>query len=221
MAKKESTFLNMVVTLFVVTAVASFTLASVYNLTKDPILKAREEAKQQAISEVVPEFDNLVAKMFKAFDGTDSLEFNLAYKNEELVGIAIATYTNSGFSGRIRAMVGLYPDGNIYDVVHLEHAETPGLGDKIDKSKSTWSNQFKDFNPFEKSLKVKKDGGDVDGITAATITTRAYCDAIIRAHETFLENKNSITGNSSEDLILNDETPVEDNNELTTQKGGE
>ncbi len=221
MAKKESTFLNMVITLFVVSAIASFTLASVYNLTKDPIAKAREAAKQQAISLVVPEFDNLVTKMFVSIDGPDSLEFNLAYKNEKLVGIAVATYTDAGFSGKIKAMVGFLPDGTIKDVVHLEHAETPGLGDKIDKSKSDWSDQFKGFNPTDSILKVRKDGGHVDGITAATITARAYCDAITRAHETFLENKNSITGNSSEDLNLNNETPVEENNELATQNEGE
>jgi Na+-translocating ferredoxin:NAD+ oxidoreductase subunit G len=59
------------------------------------------------------------------------------------LGIAVETYTMMGFSGLIKAMVGFEPDGTIIDVVHLEHKETPGLGDKIEKSKSTWSNQYK------------------------------------------------------------------------------
>jgi Na+-translocating ferredoxin:NAD+ oxidoreductase subunit G len=143
MAKKESTFINMVLTLFLVTAAASFTLATVYNLTAEPIAQAREAKKQNAISQVVPEFDRLESRMFLPPDGGDSLEFNFAYLNNELVGIAVNTWTNRGYSGRITAMVGFYPDGRIFDVVHLQHKETPGLGDKIDKSKSDWSDQFK------------------------------------------------------------------------------
>ncbi len=188
MAKKESTFLNMVLSLFLVTAAASFTLATVYNLTAEPIAQAREAKRQFAISQVVPEFDRLESKMFLPPDGGDSLEFNFAYLNNELVGIAVNTWTNRGYSGRITAMVGFYPDGRISDVVHLQHKETPGLGDKIDKSKSDWSDQFKDIDPETTTLKVRKDNGDIDAITAATITARAYCDAIQRAYDTFADH---------------------------------
>ncbi len=218
MSKKESTFLNMVLTLVIVASVAAFTLASIYNVTKGPIAEAREAAKQLAISQVVPDFDELITKKFKEFDGNDSLEFNLAYKNNELVGIAVATYTNRGFSGAIRAMAGFYPDGVIYDVVHLEHAETPGLGDKIEKSKSDWSDQFIGFDPSEKSL-IFEDG-DVDEITAATITAVAYCDAINRAYQTFMENREEIIRLSSPGAEAQDSADNEDN-ELITQKEGE
>lgn len=188
MAKKESSFLNMVLTLLIVTVVASFTLASVYNLTKEPIAQSREAARQNAITAVVPAFDRLEVQKFMPIDGRDSLEFNFAYQGDELVGVAVGTYTDDGFSGRIQAMVGFYPDGRIVDVVHLLHTETPGLGDKIDKNKSDWSDQFKDFDPASQNLRVRKDGGDVDAITAATITSRAYCDGIQRAYSTFIEH---------------------------------
>lgn len=188
MAKKESTFKNMVLTLLLVTASAGFTLAIVYNVTKGPIERGRIERKQEAISMVIPEFDKLKTRYHIPPDATDSLEFNLAYKDDELVGIAVQTYTNKGFSGYISAMVGFYTDGRIYDVVHLEHEETPGLGDKIEKDKDDWSDQFRDFDPSEKALRLKTDQGDVDGITAATITARAYCDAINRAYITLKEN---------------------------------
>ncbi len=191
MAKKESNFINMVLTLFLVTTIASFTLATVYNLTAEPIALAREAKKQAAISQVVPPFERLETKKFLPPEGGDSLEFNFAYANNLLVGIAINTWTNRGYSGRISAMVGIDPQGVIIDVVHLAHGETPGLGDKIDKSKSTWSDQFKGFDPGTRSLKVKKDNGDVDAITAATITSRAYCDAIQRAVDTFNEKTKS------------------------------
>ena len=193
MAKKESTFTNMVLTLMLVAAAASFTLATVYNLTEEPIQRAREAARQEAISMVLHDFDTLKTKKFMPVTGSDSLEFNLAFDTEgELLGVAVATYTGMGYSGRIRAMVGLNPDGTIIDVVHLEHAETPGLGDKIQKDKSDWSDQFQGFDPNEKTLKVRQDNGDIDGITAATITARAYCDAIDRAFQTFMENRESI-----------------------------
>jgi Na+-translocating ferredoxin:NAD+ oxidoreductase subunit G len=188
MAKKESSFINMVMTLLVVTAVASFTLASVYNVTKEPIAKAREAARQQAITLVVPAFDALITKMYMPPNGRDSLEFNFATKDGELVGVAVATYTDMGFSGRIRAMVGFAPDGKIVDVVHLHHQETPGLGDKIEKSKSDWSNVFQGVDPATTTIKVVKDGGQIDAITAATITSRAYCDGIQRAYDTFNEH---------------------------------
>ena len=85
-------------------------------------------------------------------------------------------------------MVGLLPDGSINNISVLEHKETPGLGDKMQKSKSTWSDQFNGKNPANYKLKVTKDGGDVDAITAATISSRAYCDAVQRAYDTFKSN---------------------------------
>ncbi len=192
MAKKESTFANMVLTLLMVTAIAAFTLSMIYNVTKEPIERGRYERKQAAISFVVPEFDELKTRFFMPADGRDSLEFNFAYKDGELVGVAVETYTMMGFSGYISAMVGFYPDGTIYDVVHLQHEETPGLGDKIQKDVSDWSDQFQGFDPSEKTLKVRQDQGDVDGITAATITARAYCDAINRAYLTLMKNLDQI-----------------------------
>jgi electron transport complex protein RnfG len=188
MAKKESTFINMVLTLLLVTAAASFTLATVYNLTAEPIAQAREAKRQNAISQVVPEFDRLESRMFLPPDGGDSLEFNFAYRNNELVGIAVNTWTNRGYSGRISAMVGFDPNGTIIDVVHLQHAETPGLGDKIEKGKSNWSDQFIGLDPQSADLRVTKDNGQIDAITAATITSRAYCDAIQRAYDTFTDH---------------------------------
>jgi electron transport complex protein RnfG len=82
-------------------------------------------------------------------------------------------------------MVGFTPDGKIYNTSVLEHKETPGLGDKMDIRKSPWPKQFEGVNPSDFNLKVKKDGGDVDAITAATISSRAFCDAIDRAWKAY------------------------------------
>jgi electron transport complex protein RnfG len=195
MAKKESTLSNMVFTLFLVTLVASAALAFVYELTKGPIEEAKRLKKMQAIGEVVPEFDNDPgAEVSKLGSGKDTLYFYSARMGENASGLAVETYTYLGFSGLIKIMVGFLPDGSIYDISILEHAETPGLGDKMIKSKSldkasglSWSSQFKGMNPQSYKLKVKKDDGDVDAITAATITSRAFCDAVQRAYDGMME----------------------------------
>lgn len=172
----------MLLTLFVITFVAAFALAGVYNMTKEPIAKAKLAKKIAALNIVLPQFDTVVSREMAVPDMEMPVGLNIALKNGDTVGYAVETYTMLGFGGLIRAMVGFDPDGTIIDVVHLEHKETPGLGDKVEKSKSSWSNQFKGKNPDTFRLMVKKDGGDVDAITAATITSRAYSDAIKRAY---------------------------------------
>jgi electron transport complex protein RnfG len=103
-----------------------------------------------------------------------------------LVGYAVETFSNKGFGGRITLMVGFQPDGTVYNTSVVSHAETPGLGDKMDASKSNFSEQFKGIHPSTFRLAVKKDGGDIDAITASTITSRAFADAVSRAYEAFL-----------------------------------
>ena len=149
---------------------------------------AREAKRTEAIGLVVPEFDRLESRKYAPPGGGDSLEFNFAFKNNQLVGVAVSTWTNQGYSGDITAMVGFEPDGRIIDVVHLQHAETPGLGDKIEKGKSDWSDQYMGLHPAMDNIGITRDNGQIDGITAATITSRAYSDAIQRAFDTFIAN---------------------------------
>ncbi|MBN2173384.1 MAG: RnfABCDGE type electron transport complex subunit G [Bacteroidales bacterium] len=183
MAKKESSFLNMVLTLFVVTAVGALALGGVYNLTKEPIAIAKKMKVEKAIGEVLPSFDSLVENKVLPEGGKDSLTFYEAFNKGDTVGTAIRTYTDIGFSGRFWIMVGITNGSVISGTSVLEHKETPGLGDKMNKSKSNWSQQFdgKDLANFK--LKVKKDGGEVDAITAATISSRAFCDAVQRGYD--------------------------------------
>ena len=194
MAKKESTFKNMVLTLFLVTLFASSALALIYEVTKGPIAEAKRLKKVKAIGEVVPAFDNDPGTEVKklAVDG-DTLYFYRAWTDGKVTGIAVESYTYAGFSGLIKVIVGFLPDGTLNDIAVLEHAETPGLGDKMEKGKSfdksageSWTTQFKGKDPRNYSLRVKQDNGDVDAITAATITSRAFCDAVKRAYDGLL-----------------------------------
>lgn len=188
MAKKESTFLNMTLTLFIVTLISSTALGFIYEYTKAPIAVAKSAKQVMAINKVVPDFDNSPIKELKKVpvDG-DTVYLFPAKENGKLVGTAVETFTNKGFGGVMRLMVGFLPDGTIKDIAVLESKETPGLGDKIMKSKSNFSVQFNGKNPADFKLSVKKDGGDVDAITASTISSRAFCDAVQRAYNVYMK----------------------------------
>jgi len=190
MAKKESTFLNMVSSLVVITLVAATLLGTVFALTKEPIRLAELAKKNAAIQTVVPGFDNEPSEevVSLAVDG-DSLYFYTARKGDSIIGTAVETFTNKGFTGEIKLMVGFRPDGTINDIAVVKHAETPGLGDKMEKRKSDFSVQFMGKHPDTFKIAVTKDKGDVDAITASTISSRAYCDAVQRAYDGFVKVK--------------------------------
>jgi len=186
---RESTFMNMFLTLFIISIVSSASLGYIYEFTKEPIAKASLEKKINAIKEVVPAFNNNPIEEMKevVISPDEKLIFYPAKNNSVLVGTAIETFSNKGYGGKIKLMVGFLPDGSIYDISVLEQKETPGLGDKMQKSKSDFSLQFRGKRPSIFKLQVKKDGGDVDAITAATISSRAFCDAVTRAHESYMK----------------------------------
>lgn len=188
-SKKESSFINMVLTLFVVTAVAALALGAVYTATKEPIALAKKKKLEAAIQQVLPAFDTIMAQKVGDAEGKDSLQFYYAEDKGTQIGVAVKTYTNKGFSGLVEVMVGFLDDGTISNTAILSSKETPGLGDKLDVKKSDFPNQFIGKNPATFKLKVKKDGGDVDAITAATISSRAFCDAVQRAYDTFEKEK--------------------------------
>ncbi len=195
MAQRESTFINMVVTLFVVTFVAAAILGFVHDLTKDAIEIAKAKAQSEAIEKVLPQFETL-GESFKVATPGDSLEFFPAYKGDELVGVAIKTYTNNGFSGFISIMAGIDNLGNLSGYEVLEHAETPGLGSKMDgwfRDVDKPNQNLIGKNPGQFRFAVTKDGGSVDAITASTITSRAFLEALTLAFDTW-EKEKSISG---------------------------
>lgn len=201
--KLESNFINMVVVLFSVTLIASAAVGYVQTLTAGPIEAAKEAKQVNAIRQVIPgEFDNDPnADVWKVQtpDGGE-LEFYPAKKNGEPVGTAVKTYTNNGFGGKIWLMVGFNPDGTVSNYSVLEHKETPGLGSKMD----TWftkdgKGNILGKNPGTNGLKVSKDGGDVDAITAATISSRAFLDAVNRASAALSGNADASSGATTQE----------------------
>ena len=188
--KKESTLINMLLALFVITAVSGGVLGLVYGMTKDTIAEVDMKKNEAAIKAVLPLEGDITFKadtMTYTYEGT-SLSFpcNLAYDaNGNFKGAAVKT-SEGGFGGKIDMMVGFLADGTIKGTSVLSHSETPGLGANMT---GKFKDQFVDKNPASYKLTVTKDGGNVDAITAATITSRAFSKAVDKAYKAFMENK--------------------------------
>ena len=186
---RESTLTNMVVTLFAVCLVSAALLGGLYALTAEPIAAAQTAKINTAIGGVVPEFDNAPsAEKFTVDANGKVATVYPAKKGEEIVGYAIEASSSAGFGGNITLMVGFTPDGTIVNTSVISHAETPGLGAKINESESHFITQFQGKNPADPAFKfaVKKDGGSFDAITASTITSRAFIDVLNNAYNAFL-----------------------------------
>jgi len=203
MAKIESNFKNILLCLFIISTLLAGVLGAVNHITKEPIENMQTQKKKTAITQVLPPFDKLkeakiaagvveVKDVLKKAQAADSLIMYDAYKDNKWVGTAVETFTDKGFSGRIKLMVGFLPDGNIHKIEVLSHTETPGLGDKMEVGKSKFPEQFIGKNPKTYKLSVTKDGGNVDAITAATISSRAYCDAVQTAYNVFIKEGGKI-----------------------------
>lgn len=171
----KSNLTNMVLVLGVTCLVCSAILGGAYALTKEPIDAAAAAKTENAIAQVLPHFSTL--------EFNEDGRYYKASDNDQLVGYAIESST-VGFGGNIVLMVGVTKDGVVYNTSVLSHTETPGLGAKCTTDKK-FMDQWRGFDPSIKKLTVKKDGGDVDAITASTITSRAYAQAVENALKTF------------------------------------
>ena len=181
----KSSFKNMSLCLMVICLVCSALLAGVYALTADPIAKAAQAKNESAIKEVLPDTAVTIEEESSIVVDGQTYTYNRAF--DELgntVGCAVNVSTN-GFGGPIVIKVGFGVDGVIWNTKVLSQAETPGLGAKC--VEPSFSDQFKGFNPAEKKLAVRKDNGDVDAITASTITSRAYANGLAAAAKVFGE----------------------------------
>lgn len=202
MAQRESTFINMVGCLLVVTLVSGGILGFVHSKTEGAIEAAKAKEQNDAIAKVLPVFTQLgQAVPILPDNSSDSVEVFPAYNGGRMVGIAVKTYSEKGFSGNISIIAGLDTSGNITGYEVLEHKETPGLGSKM----GTWfrNPEKPDQNVIGKNFqttdfKVKKDGGDIDAITASTITSRAFLDAMNRAYSGYGKFKSADSTSKSQ-----------------------
>jgi electron transport complex protein RnfG len=195
MKKLKSSLINMLAVLTGVTAVSVALLAFVNELTKGPIEQANAKALSDAISQVVPGFTNnpIVEKKTQVVNGTTYTIYP-GLKDGQPIGAAVEAAA-MGFGGELKVLVGFNEKGDIIDYSLLSHAETPGLGSKAaDWFKKGQKGDIVGKNPGQALLRVTKDGGDIDAITASTITSRAFLNAVNAAYAAFTGNTDADTG---------------------------
>ena len=191
MKKLESSLLNMVLALTGVAVIMGGILAYVNHLTEGPINEQKAKALADGIKAVIACDDVIVSKTDTVLQ-TDAKGKEMTYviyqtqdaQGKEL-GAAVES-TMGGFGGNLKVLVGFDPEGKILGYTLLEHAETPGLGAKADR----WFQKGEKGDIIGKDprepLTVSKDGGQVDAITASTITSRAFLLAVNNAYNAYM-----------------------------------
>jgi electron transport complex, rnfABCDGE type, G subunit len=232
--KKDALLKKMLIALGVITVVAAAILGAAYVMTENTIKKGEQDALLKAIDMVAAGYDNdPVAEkvVYKLRDGCkDSISLVLYPLKSDNVfnGAVVESSSPDGFSGDIHVIYGFNADGTIRNYHVLKHAETAGLGAKM----QDWFREKKGdqsiigLDPQSDSMAVKKDGGDIDGITAATITSRAFLSALRDAAEALKRYKKDI-GVAAEavkhgyEIEAQDSTTIENNIlDVTGSEGG-
>jgi len=171
--------------------------------TKDKIADNEKQTLLRAINAVVPteRYDNdilndtQVLAPTEALHTTDDTVIYRARQNQQPSAVVLTAVAPNGYSGKIKLLIGIYADGSLSGVRVISHKETPGLGDKIDVKKADWILKFNNLslsNPAENRWSVKKDGGEFDQFTGATITPRAVVSAIKSALIYFEKNRDQL-----------------------------
>lgn len=216
--------------------ITSGLIAATQILTKETIEKQIKKAQSKALLQIVSvdEHDNdLLSDTIPLVKGgllnlPADKEAYIARNKGENVAVILPVIAVNGYSGPIKMIVGINTQGQVKGVRVIEHKETPGLGDKIDIKKSSWITLFEGKsldNPLPKQWKVKKDGGDFDQLTGATITPRAVVSGVHDAllffqknrHELFHEPSHTTpnpidTDNSNRDILPADSSIKGDSN---------
>ena len=197
---KSMGFNSIVLALFAL--VTSLILATTNELTYERIEQSEREAAQRALLEIIPlerhDNDMLmdVQPVPEQYWATLGLKkggnIHIARDQGQPVAAIIPAVTPDGYSGAISMIIGINFNGSIAGVRVVEHRETPGLGDKVDLKKSDWILSFNGkslVNPQASGWKVKKEGGDYDQFTGATITPRAVVNQVLKTLQYFEDDR--------------------------------
>ncbi|WP_445383985.1 RnfABCDGE type electron transport complex subunit G [Robiginitalea sp. IMCC44478] len=190
MKQKKSTLPNMILVLFMTTLVSGLSLGYVNDLTEAPRARAKLAKKVNAINAVLNAYDNNpLSEVIRvpSEEGKDSIEIYPAFRDSVFIGAAVTGSSDRGYNGLIKLMAGFNAEGTIIRIAVLEQKETPGLGNKITGNR--FLDQFRDQDPGKYSLKVKKDAGDIDALSGATISSRAFGEAAQQAYDHFMKNR--------------------------------
>ena len=174
---------KMIMVMLTVSGISAGLLALVYQKTKEPIQEAQNNMIAEGLKEVVKtEFDNNpFDEKISVKQGKNHFTLYPARKEGYITSIVMKSSSNKGFGGKMDVIVSFLLDGRVGDFKVINHKETPGLGSKVNDESFRKNIQGK--NPSSEGFKVRQDGGEVDAITGATISSRALIDAIQKAYE--------------------------------------
>lgn len=218
MKKLESSLTNMLLVLTLVSVVAAFLLAFVNQVTSSTIAQINAETLSAGIKSVLNiGADDQITTNEKDVDGFTVCEVT---RDGDWVGTAVKSTDKSGFGGDIEVLVGFNEEGKILGYEVLKHAETPGLGARAGEwFRTATSGEVKEVGVLSKiffgnpdpagshniigrniadgELKVSKDGGDIDAITASTITSRAFLNAVNNAYKVYKGNVSDVNSSAT------------------------
>ncbi len=213
--------------LFAVVTVGVVTL--IQQATAGRIEASAREAQVRALGEILPPdshdnhlLDNSIAVQDPLLGGRSPQQAYIALKNGQAAAVILQATAPDGYSGAIRLLVGIYADGRLAGVRVLQHRETPGLGDKIDPSKSQWIHGFAGKsleNPNAAGWAVKKDRGEFDQFAGATITPRAVVKAVHNALLYFDAHRSELLGNGAPAADSISAQPKPQNPSVDNQRG--
>jgi Na+-translocating ferredoxin:NAD+ oxidoreductase subunit G len=209
-----------------ITVIAALLLSKVEEVTREPIAEQRRQLTLRALGAVLPPFDNApdedTATLVTGVDRRGQERVRTFYRGSRggiLSGVAFEVVAPDGYSGNIHIMVGVYPDGAVRAIQILTHAETPGLGDKIEDP--PFKGQFAGKTLENNDWRVKKDGGEFDQITGATISARATVGAVRKGLLFYRENLEAIL--AEEEQVAEEEVEEEEveEEEVEEEEAGE
>lgn len=192
MKKLESSLMNMVIVLTLISVIAGGTLAYINKVTQEPIAAINAKNLQDGIKKVIIGTTDGELNV----EHPDTVDTYIIYKTDK--GTAVKSTTN-GFGGALEVLVGFDSKGSIMGYTILSTVETPGLGVKADSwFQKDGKGNIIGRNPGEKTLSVKQDGGDVDAITASTITSRAFLNAVNNAYNAYMSKGADATSGATQ-----------------------
>jgi electron transport complex protein RnfG len=181
-------------------------IAGTYLGTRERIAEEQRKAAERALLEIVPagRHNNSMLDDTIAVDASAAglglageEQIFVARLDNEIVAVIVPAIAPDGYSGEIKLIIGINRDGTVAGVRALTHRETPGLGDKVDLKKSDWVLGFNGKslqNPQPDRWGVKRDKGDFDQFTGATITPRAVTAAVKRTLEYYDQHRRELLG---------------------------
>ena len=201
--KPQGSIFSSAAILAVLAAVCTALVALTYDLTDERIAANEQAFLEESLKPVLAGIDyegtlsdsTMIIPVPHDLPGNQPATVYRIFEDDTPLAALFVVVARDGYAGPIRILIGLTDDGRINRARVIDHRETPGLGDRIEASKSDWINQFDGrslLNPTEDQWKIKRDGGDFDQLSGASITSRSVVKALRETLVYFNANRDSV-----------------------------